>query len=265
MNRGADRQDIFSDDVDHRYFHRLVGDAVEHDLFEVHAHCEMTNHFHLLTRSASGGVSAALHRLQSEYARWYNERHGRSGPLFTGRFTAIPVDSDEQLLTVARYIHRNPLAIVPRSGLADYRWSSYGAYVSGVRSPDWLCTDILRTVGSMTPDEMRLFVETDLASDAAQCPWIGDRPSLDELIESVSAVFGISVASLVRRARGTARARQLVAMLAVELRIATTDEVALALGLAGNTSARVLARRGRVRSADDVAFARIAQHVRTTL
>jgi REP element-mobilizing transposase RayT len=262
MNRGADRQDIFTDDVDHRRYHQLVGDAVERGLVEVHAHCEMTNHFHLLTRSASGGVSTALHRLQSEYARWYNERHGRSGPLFTGRFTAIPIDGDEQLLTTARYIHRNPLAIVPSSALADYGWSSYGAYVAARAAPDWLRTDV---VGAMTPDEMRSFVETDLASDAAHRPCVGSRPSLDDLIESVSAVYAMSVESLIRRARGTGSARQLVAMLAAELRIATTGEVAQALGLAGTTSARVLARRGRVRNVDDVTFARIARQVRALL
>ena len=265
MNRGADRQDIFSDDVDHRRYHQLIGDAVDRDLFEVHAHCEMTNHFHLLTRSSSGGVSTAMHRLQSEYARWYNERHDRSGPLFTGRFTAVPIDSDEQLLTTARYIHRNPLAIVSRSDLADYPWSSYGAYVAGRSAPDWLRTDALRAVGAMTPDEMRSFVETDLASDIAQCPLADRRPSLEALIEAVSGAYGISVRQLIERAQGTASARQLVAMLAADLRIATTGEVARVLGLAGNTSARVLARRGRVRSADDVAFARIGQHVRTSL
>lgn len=265
MNRGADRQDTFSDDIDHRYFHRLIGDAVERDLVEIHAHCEMTNHFHLLTRSSSGGISIAMHRLQSEYARWYNERHERSGPLFTGRFTAVPIDSDQQLLTTARYIHRNPLAIVPKSDLANYEWSSYGAYVAAMTPPGWLRTDTLRAVGAMTPDEMRGFVETDLGSDAEQCHWAGSRPSLDALLEAVSGAYGISVRQLIERARGTASARQLVAMLAVDLRIATTGEVAQALGLAGNTSVRVLARRGRVRRTDDVAFARIAQHVSTTL
>ena len=206
-----------------------------------------------------------MHRLQSEYARWYNERHDRTGPLFTGRFTAVPIDSDEQLLTTARYIHRNPLVIVSRSDLADYPWSSYGAYVAGVSAPAWLRTDVLRAVGAMTPDAMRSFVETDLASDAAPRLWAESRPSLEALLDAVSGAYGISVRQLIERARGTASARQLVAMLAADLRIATTGEVARVLGLAGNTSARVLARRGRVRSADDVAFARIGQHVRTRL
>jgi REP-associated tyrosine transposase len=206
-----------------------------------------------------------MHRLQSEYARWYNERHDRTGPLFTGRFTAVPIDSDEQLLTTARYIHRNPLAIVSRSDLDDYPWSSYGAYVAGVSAPVWLRTDALRAVGAMTPDDMRSFVETDLASDTGTCPWAESRPSLEALLEGVSDAYGISVRQLIERSRGTASARQLVAMLAADLRIATTGEVAQVLGLAGDTSARVLARRGRVRSADDVAFARIGQHVRTRL
>src|SRR5690606_15807704 len=84
MNRGADRQDIFSDDVDYRRVEALVGDVVDTGKLEVHAYCWMRNHFHFLGRSPTGELSAAMHHLGSEYARWYNDRHERDGPLFRG-------------------------------------------------------------------------------------------------------------------------------------------------------------------------------------
>jgi hypothetical protein len=55
--------------IGHRRYLALVGDAVERGHIEVHAHVEMTNHFHLLGRSPLGRISAAMHGIESEYAR----------------------------------------------------------------------------------------------------------------------------------------------------------------------------------------------------
>jgi REP element-mobilizing transposase RayT len=265
MNRGSDRQDIFSDDIDHRRYQSLVRGAVERGQIEVHAHVEMTNHFHLLGRSPVGEISAAMHRIESEYARWYNDRHRRTGPLFTGRFTAVAIQSDEQLLTVARYIHRNPLDKVPRELLVDYRWSSYPVYLGRVECPEWLTTDVLTECAGMDADALRAFVERDLPSDRTSGRHQRTPVPLARLIEVLGNTTGIASADIVRAAPGTAWVRQLLAMLAVELRAATTKELAELLGLSSDASVRVLARRGRVRDADDPAFARYRSAVLSTL
>jgi hypothetical protein len=46
------------------------------------------------------------------------------GPLYQGRFKSFPVQSDEHLLTVARYVERNPVAagLVPRA--QEWCWGS---------------------------------------------------------------------------------------------------------------------------------------------
>ncbi|HSL74387.1 MAG TPA: transposase [Ilumatobacteraceae bacterium] len=256
MNRGSDRQDIFSDGVDHRHFLSLVGETVDRGLMEVHAHCEMTNHFHLLVRSPRGEISSAMHRLESEYARWYNERHHRSGPLFTGRFVAVSVDTDEQLVTTGRYIHRNPLAKVLVDDLIAYPWSSYPVYVGHGEGPSWLRTDVLAEVSGMAPDILRSFVERDVPSDRPMRATERVPVSFEQIVAAVSHVTGVSSTAVLAAAPGTAGARQLLAMLAVELRVAATKELAELLGLSSAASVRVLARRGRVRVVDDAAFAR---------
>ena len=129
MNRGADRQDIFSDDDDRHMFEHHAGDLVRRGLLEIHAYALMDNHFHFLGRSPQGELSAAMHRLGCEYARWYNRRHRRDGPLFRNRFVSVLIDDEEQLLVASRYIHRNPLAFVPPAALGAYRWSSLGPYL----------------------------------------------------------------------------------------------------------------------------------------
>ena len=265
MNRGSDRQDIFSDEADHGRYLSLVGDTVHRGLMEVHAHCEMTNHFHLLGRSPHGEISAAMHRLESEYARWYNERHTRTGPLFTGRFVAVPVESDDQLLVTARYIHRNPLAKVPREQLISYPWSSYPVYAGRSDRPDWLRTDVLAAVAEMDRDALRSFVERDVPSDHPVGAANYGPVSLAQLVAALGDVIDMTPAAVLAASPGTASARQLLAMLAVELRAASTKELADVLGLAGAASVRVLARRGRVRTADDPAFARCKNSVLSTI
>lgn len=265
MNRGSDRQDIFSDGVDHRRYLTFVGDAVERGLIEVHAHCEMTNHFHQLVRSPSGQLSVAMHRIQSEYARWYNERHCRTGPLFTSRFTLVPIESDEQLVTAARYVHRNPLAIVETPQLVEYPWSSYAVYLGEAERPEWLTTGLLLEVSGMNRGEFRSFVETDVPSDH-EFRRPAQRPiSFEELVATVSTIVGVPASDLVTAGSRASTARQLLSMLAVELRVASTRELAEALGLAGAGSVRVLARRGRVRVDDDANVAGIRAAVLSAL
>ncbi len=56
--------------------------------------------------------------------RRYLRHYRSSGHVWQGRFKAFPTQEDEHLLTVLRYIERNPL----RAGLVDraeaWRWSS---------------------------------------------------------------------------------------------------------------------------------------------
>jgi hypothetical protein len=54
-------------------------------------------------------------------------------------------------------------------------------------------------------------------------------------------------------------------MLAVELRVATADELAVHYGLSDSRSIRRLARRGRVRVADSRTFARLRERTLSEL
>jgi putative transposase len=53
--------------------------------------------------------------LQTTHVRRYHEHYQTSGHVWQGRFKAFPIQEDEHLLTVLRYVERNPL----RAGLVD--------------------------------------------------------------------------------------------------------------------------------------------------
>jgi putative transposase len=65
-----------------------------------------------------------LQRVGRRYMRRINQRTGRSGTLFEGRYRATVVDSERYLLACLRYIELNPV----RAGIVDdpaaYPWSS---------------------------------------------------------------------------------------------------------------------------------------------
>ena len=92
MNRGVAKRLLFGDDVDYRRFMMLLACAARRHAFEVIAFSLMPNHFHLLVRS-NGSLSEGMRRLQNDYSRWFNRRHGRDGPLMRGRFKSRPVNS----------------------------------------------------------------------------------------------------------------------------------------------------------------------------
>jgi hypothetical protein len=100
----------------------------------------MTNHYHLLLECPEGGLSQAMHLLGSVYVRHFNERHGRDGPLFRDRFSAKRVATDDYLLRLVRYIHRNPLAFLQPDELRSYKWSSYRILLGDRRTPRWMET-----------------------------------------------------------------------------------------------------------------------------
>src|SRR3972149_9420488 len=73
------------------------------------AYCLMPNHFHLLLRQEiDGGISKYLANISNSYTRYVNTKMKRQGPLPQGKFKAVRIENNEQLLHVARYIHLNP-------------------------------------------------------------------------------------------------------------------------------------------------------------
>ncbi len=101
------------------------------------AYCLMSNHFHLLVQQlADSGITQFLRKLSDSYTKYFNTKYQRIGPLFQGTFKAKLVDSDEYLLQLSKYIHRNPFELPLKMWEGKvYPYSSYGYYLSGEKHP----------------------------------------------------------------------------------------------------------------------------------
>lgn len=141
VNRGVARQRVFFSDADRVEFGRLLGVGHRELGVEVLAYCLMDNHFHLVLQCDEGNLSSFMQQLGSVYTRHANDRIGRDGPLFRGRFFSNPILTESYLVRAVRYVHRNPLAISPPPALEAFRWSSHRTYCGHRAAPTWLRTD----------------------------------------------------------------------------------------------------------------------------
>lgn len=112
---------------------KILSQLIKNDVHSaILAFCLMPNHFHfLLKQQTEKGIATFLGNLQNSYAKYFNTKYERIGPLFQPMFKAVRIETNEQLIHVSRYIHLNPSTgyIVEPKNLLDYRWSSLETYV----------------------------------------------------------------------------------------------------------------------------------------
>ena len=187
--RGVNGQVIFESDCDRMKFADLLREHLDVFAVELLAWCFMQNHVHLLLRCPLEVLSCFMGHVLSEYAKYFNWKHGRDGQLYQGRFFSKAVESDAQLLATVRYIHQNPMALGV-ADLASYRWSSYVEYVD---RPFIVNTDLILEMCGDT--HVFAMMHKKLEADPSLEP--GPRPryvftSDDEAIARAKQVTGVS-------------------------------------------------------------------------
>lgn len=134
INRGALRAPLFADEVGCRLLLRALHDALIRHPIELLAWCVMPNHWHLLLRP---GTAEALPRfvrwLTLARSRRWQALHARpgQGTLYQGRYRSAPIEADDHLLTVVRYIERKPLRAGLVESAAAWPWSGVRKRLGG--------------------------------------------------------------------------------------------------------------------------------------
>ena len=129
IQRGNNRQAIFIDRADREVMLKLLGDNAQLFNIALHAYVLMDNHFHLLATPSTGdGMSLWMQAVGRRYVRYFNDRHGRTGTLWEGRYKSTVIQTDSYLLTCMAYIDLNPVRAGMVAEARDHVWSSHGHY-----------------------------------------------------------------------------------------------------------------------------------------
>ena len=129
LNRGNGRNTVFHKDGDYGAFLKLLNEANARHSMRLLGFCLMPNHFHLVAwPREDGDLSRWMHWLSTSHVRRYHRHYKTSGHVWQGRFKAFPVQSDNHLLTVLRYVERNPVrsTAIPVRKAQNWPWSSAG-------------------------------------------------------------------------------------------------------------------------------------------
>ena len=149
LNRAVARIDLFKSVKDHEAFQKTLREAHARLPIDVLAYCVMSNHWHLVLRpTRDGDLSKFMQWLTLAHAQRWRTAHKTVGfgPLYQGRFKAFPIQQDEHLMTVLRYVERNPVRAGLIASAKEWRWSSLlrtrrGSWASRERST---CTRFTR-------------------------------------------------------------------------------------------------------------------------
>ena len=134
LNRANARLKIFADDEDYAAFERVLQQAVERTQTRLLAYCLMPNHWHLVVwPRKTGELSQFVGWLTLTHTqRWHAHRDSiGSGHLYQGRFKSFPVQEDDHLFAVARYVERNPLRANLVRKAEQWRWGSLHRWLRG--------------------------------------------------------------------------------------------------------------------------------------
>ena len=259
----------------------IRGVAREHGL-SVLAWCVMATHYHLAVRVGRVPLWRSMRLIQGRFARSYNRRHRLLGPFWQGRYKAIVVPDQRYLQQLIAYIHLNPVtAKKVVSDPARYRWSGHRELLGRVAEPLVDVNEALVLFGGKRSAARRAYVRMLRGERRAEwigerpgrLPWwrrgeeageaitlVVGRPRLDalgastvpqrarwgvdEYLARACKVHGLELSELSgrRKDEATARLRELLTLIGVEVYGLRVKDLAESMRMNPGSASRALAR-----------------------
>jgi len=133
MVRGNRKRNVFNEDKDFlEYLERVKKYKRKHKI-RIYAFCLMPNHIHLVGEiQEKGSLAKFMHGINRSYTAYFNDKYGKVGHLWQGRFKSKVVIKDRYLLDCINYIEQNPVRAKITRTPERYKWSSYKERSLGV-------------------------------------------------------------------------------------------------------------------------------------
>jgi REP element-mobilizing transposase RayT len=114
---------LFETDLDRLDFLKLLRFTTVAFDWHCRAYCLMGTHYHLVLETTREQLSNGMRKLNGDYARRFNKRHGWRGHLFAERFASFALDDEQHLHAAVEYVHQNPVRARLCDRAADWPWS----------------------------------------------------------------------------------------------------------------------------------------------
>ncbi len=127
INRAVGRFRIFDSSADYKLFINLMHEARLMTDMRILAFVIMPNHWHLLLYPHSDGdLGVFMHWLTNAHTRRVHAQTKTvgTGPLYQGRYKSFLIENDTHLLTVMKYIERNPVRAGLSQSVEEWLWGS---------------------------------------------------------------------------------------------------------------------------------------------
>ena len=166
INRAVGRLQIFDTPEDYDLFVEILREAKEMTDMRVLAYVLMPNHWHLLLYPENDGdMGLFMHWLTNAHTRRVHAQTETigTGPLYQGRYKSFLTKTDAHLLTVLKYIERNPVRAKLARKAESWQWGSARLRLHG------------------TPKQQRLLSESPVALPRNYRTWINTPDAENDL------------------------------------------------------------------------------------
>jgi putative transposase len=108
----------------------------------------------LVIKEGKDLIARIVKRIATSYSYYFNKKYKHIGHVFQERYRSENIEDERYLLSVIRYVHRNP----SKAGIGaidEYRWSSYGDYAKRKSN----LTDIEDILGMISSNHEKALLE----------------------------------------------------------------------------------------------------------
>lgn len=136
MTRGNNKNTIFRQDADYRYYLDLIARFKKELPFDLFHYCLMPSHVHQLIRTQNAeDFSLYMKKINLAYFHYYSRKYSWIGHFWQDCFKSQPVGKDEYFIQCGKYIELNPIRKKIVKEPSQYPYSSYKFYTTNEKSP----------------------------------------------------------------------------------------------------------------------------------